>query len=300
MLKRLTKSLTAFANLRLLPQDMRVQVKQTRSLLSEASRTSRMMANAELDRLRTDEKLIDPKRLERFGCKGYSQNDEDGIIREIFRRIGTTDKRFVEFGTGNGLENNTLFLLCQEWSGLWIDGSDVDHAAQKDVFGWAITENRLNAVQSFLTVDNINTVIGDGGMKGEIDLLSVDIDGNDYHIWKAIDVVAPRVLVIEYNAYAPPPVRWVMKYDPSYVWDGESSYFNSSLQSLEDLGRTKGYTLVGCNLSGLNAFFVRSDLTADHFCEEATSENLYQPRRWWLDPCFQTEMIPYHRPFIQA
>ena len=77
-----------------------------------------MMANAELDRLRADEKLQDPKRLERFGAKGYSQNDEDGIIREIFKRIGTTNKRFVEFGTGNGLENNTVFLLCQDWSGL--------------------------------------------------------------------------------------------------------------------------------------------------------------------------------------
>jgi len=112
MLKRLTKSLTAFANLRLVPQDLRVQVKQTQQLLDNASRTARMMANAELDRLRADKKLQDPYRLERFGSKGYSQNDEDGIIREIFKRIGTTDKRFVEFGTGNGLENNTVFLLC--------------------------------------------------------------------------------------------------------------------------------------------------------------------------------------------
>ena len=299
MLNRFVKSLTAFANLRLVPQDLRVQVKQTQQLLNNTSLTARMMANAELDRLRADEKLQDPKRLERFGAKGYSQNDEDGIIREIFKRIGTTNKRFVEFGTGNGLENNTVFLLCQDWSGLWIDGSEVDHAAQNEVFAWAIKDKQLHAVQSFLTTENINRVIGDAGTKGEIDLLSIDIDGNDYHIWKAIDVVNPRVLVIEYNAYAPPPVRWIMKYDPNYVWDGKSSYFNSSLQSLEELGREKGYTLVGCNLSGLNAFFVRSDLTASHFCGETTAANLYQPRRWWLDQCFKTEMIPYHRPFVR-
>jgi hypothetical protein len=298
MLKRLTNSLIAFANLRLVSQDLRVHIKQTQQLLDKASRSTRLMANAEMDRLRADDKLMDPHRLERFGYKGYSQNDEDGIIQEIFRRIGTTDKRFVEFGTGNGLENNTVFLLCQDWCGLWIDGSDVDHAAQKDVFGWAVEEKRLNAIQSFLTVDNINQVIGDAGIKGDIDLLSIDIDGNDYHLWQAINVVTPRVLVIEYNAYAPPPVRWVMKYDPGYVWDGKSSYFGSSLQSLEDLGRNKGYTLVGCNLSGLNAFFVRSDLTSDYFCAEPTAVHLYQPRRWWLDPCFQTEMIPYHRPFV--
>jgi hypothetical protein len=168
MLKRLTKSLTAFANLRLVPQELRVQVKQTRQLLDHTSRTTRMMAIAELDRLRADEKLQDPKRLERFGFKGYSQNDEDGIIREIFKRISTTDKRFVEFGTGTGLENNTVFLLCQDWSGLWIDGSDVSHAAQKNVFAWAIEDVRLNAVHAFLTVENINNVISDSGIEGEM------------------------------------------------------------------------------------------------------------------------------------
>lgn len=250
----------------------------------------------ELDRLRSAAETS-TKRLEKHGFKGYSQNDEDGIIQEILNRIGTTDRRFVEFGTGDGLENNTHFLLCQGWSGVWIDGSATNCAAQKSVFEWAIRSEKLKSIQAFVTVDNINDVIRDAGVEGEIDLLSIDIDGNDYHIWKAINVVAPRVVVIEYNAYAPPPIQWIMEYDPNYVWDGKSAYFGASLQSLTALADLKRYTLVACNLSGLNAFFVRKDLASSHFVNP-TIENLYHPRRWWLDQCYKSEMIAYERPFV--
>ncbi len=257
-----------------------------------------MLASAERDRILTNEEIKNPLRLERFGYKGFSQNDEDGILQEIFSRIGTTDRCFIEFGTGDGRENNTVFLLCCGWSGLWIDGSERDHQSQRNYFSWAIKKGLLKSVCRFLSTSNINEVIREAGLAGSIDLLSIDVDGNDYHLWKAIDVVQPRVVVIEYNAYAPPPVEWVMAYDPEYAWDGKSYYFSASLKSLELLGKTKGYTLVGCNLSGLNAFFVRSDIAAEKFVGNSTAEYLFHPRRWWMDCMFTTGCIPFDRPGI--
>ncbi len=200
MLNRFIAAMRGFANLRLVPQQVRGIQDQTADLQRHSGLISRLLANAELDRLLSSEQFADGKRLERFGFKGYSQNDEDGIIQEIFRRIGTNDQRFVEFGTGNGLENNTAFLLCQGWSGLWLDGSPVDHDAQARNFGWAIKRNQLTSVKTFLTIENINSVIGEAGFRDELDLLSIDVDGNDYHLWKAIDIIQPRVVVIEYNA----------------------------------------------------------------------------------------------------
>jgi hypothetical protein len=133
----------------------------------------------------------------------------------------------------------------------------------------------LTAVNAFITVENINRLISeDGGISGEIDLLSVDIDGNDYWIWEKITCIKPRVVVIEYNAKFPPPCEWVMDYDPNHIWD-ESDKHGASLKSLELLGNRLGYSLVGTNMNGVNAFFVRKDLAKGLFAEPATAENLY-------------------------
>ena len=258
-----------------------------------------MLANAERDRLLALPELNDSLRLEGHGFKGYSQNDEDGIIQEIFRRIGTDKKTFVEFGTENGTQNNTVYLLHQGWKGLWLDGSQQHIDDQKRLFQWATENGQLTSVCSFLTLENINSVIGENGFQGDIDLLSIDIDGNDYHLWKAIDVVSPRVVVIEYNAYVPPPVEWIMPYQEDYVWDGISTYFNSSLASLAKLGISKGYSLVGCNITGLNAFFVRSDLVDGKFCADQDPRTLFHPRRYWLDSCFDVAAVPFDQPFIR-
>src|SRR4029079_7267506 len=102
----------------------------------------------------------------------------------------------------------------------------------------------------------------DAGARGPVDLLSIDVDGNDYHLFEALSVLEPRVVVIEYNGYAPPPVLWVMEYGADQTGAGPH-YFGASLKSLELLAKKKGYTLVGCNLVGLNAFFVKSELVGD-------------------------------------
>ena len=229
--------------------------------------------------LLTEKRLQNNKCLERYGFKVYSQNDEDGIIEEIFNRINTTNKIFVEFGVQNGLESNCHYLLHKDWRGLWIDGSKdyVNEIISR--FYPAISNKQLAVKCAFITKDNINQLIGEV-IQGEIDLLSIDIDGNDYHVWQAINVIKPRVVVIEYNAKFPPNHEWIMAYNEKHLWDGSDCH-GASLKSLELLGRKLGYQLVGTNLNGVNAFFVRQELVGNHFIQEATAEELYNPARWW-------------------
>ena len=144
MLRRLYSAFKATADLRLIPQNVRELNKQVDRIQHQLSMMNVKLGNMEKMHLIDSDKLTDPKRLEQFGFKGYSQNDEDGILQEIFNRIGTTSEQFVEFGTGNGLENNTVYLLCQEWRGLWIDGSKLNHQLQLENFGWAIETENLN------------------------------------------------------------------------------------------------------------------------------------------------------------
>jgi hypothetical protein len=243
-------------------------------------------AIAKIKRLLSE--ITDKKRLEHFGRQVYSQNEEDGIIAEIFRRIGATGKRFVEFGCGDGSENNTRLLLDQGWSGLWIDVSEsnVEKAIQSCCH--LISVRRLKILNEFITRENINDLISsDGHYRGEIDLLVIDIDGNDAHVWRAIDVVNPRVVCIEYNASCGPKRSWLMDYTPNfkYTYDGRNC-FGASIKLLEDLGRTKRYALVGCSLSGVNAFFVRDDLVADCFVR-GSAEEFFHPPRYRLKYAFR-------------
>jgi hypothetical protein len=249
------------------------------SLQSQITATIAITANcAEMELAK---RLKEPIRLEQYGYKVYSQNDEDGILSEIFKRIGTMNKKFIEFGVQNGLESIGHFLLHKGWQGLWLEGS-LNYCKQiYDNFKEPITNRQLNVVNAFINKNNINDLIAKkGGINGEIDLLSVDIDGNDYHIWKAIDCVNPRVVCIEYNAKFPPNFEWIMKYDENHIWDGISDKSGASLKSLEILGNELGYQLVGTNLNGVNAFFVRKELTKDLFVQPATAENLYNPPRY--------------------
>src|ERR1700753_2979191 len=130
-------------------------------------------------------RYADPKRLLRHGFKVYSQCDEDGIIQEIFRRIGTGSRTFVEFGVETGIECNTVKLLIEGWRGLWLDGSPANVAQIQTQFDAFVRDGRLRAIQSFITAENINSLIQQGGLSGDIDLLSIDIDRNDYWVWQA-------------------------------------------------------------------------------------------------------------------
>ncbi len=232
----------------------------------------------ELEAMQRLPKYADPLNLASFGRKVFSQNDEDGIIAEIFRRIGTTNRIFVEFGCGDGMENNTYALLFQDWTGLWIDGSPRNIRKIRDGLPQTIASGQLAVVESFITRDNIDKLIAAHIKTREIDLLSVDIDGNDYFVWDAINCIEPRVLVMEYNAKFAPPIRYCMAYDPEHGWD-YTDHGGVSLKFIEEKASAKGYALVGCSLSGANAFFVRKELAAGKFEEPFTAEKHYEPAR---------------------
>lgn len=220
--------------------------------------------------------------LESYGYKVYSQNDEDGIIEEIFNRIETTNKIFIEFGVQNGLESNCHYLLHKGWTGLWIDGDKDAVKEIKQLFKKPIDEKRLSVLNAYITKDNINSLIKEhGNISGEIDLLSIDIDGNDWWVWDAIQCISPRVVVIEYNAKFPPNFEWVMEYDEKHIWSGDDEQ-GASLKSLELLGSKRGYQLVGTNVNGVNAFFVKEYLAKELFVKPATAEKLYNPARWTM------------------
>ena len=240
----------------------------------------------------------DPLRLERFGSKVYSQYDEDGIIQEIFRRIGTTNKLFVEFGVETGIENNSLKLLLEGWRGLWIEGSESYAESIASRFSDLISSRKLLLTRSFVTAENINDLI-ETFATGEIDLLSIDIDGNDYHIFEALTVVQPRVVIIEYNAKFPPPISITQIYKKDFVWSG-TDYMGSSLEALVRLAKRRGYSLVGCNFPGINAFFVRDDLVDGKFQAPFTAENHYNVARYFLWQLYVSGHPPDWGPYLEV
>lgn len=223
----------------------------------------------------------EPSRLLRHERQVYSQNGEDGAIAEIFRRIGEGGRTFVEFGVDDGVVNNTAFLLAQGWKGFWLEAGSANAAAIRRRFAALLASGQLKLREAFVNAENIQALFRELGVPPEPDLLAIDIDTNDYWVWKAIDAFRPRVVVIEYNAIFPPDVGWVRAYDPHAVWD-DSSYQGASLKSLERLGAAKGYALVGCDLTGVNAFFVRTDLCGAHFHPDASAANHYEPARHFL------------------
>ncbi len=159
---------------------------------------------------------------------------------------------------------------------MWIEGSSSYVKEIHDRFRPVIKSGQLRVKNAFITRDNINELFTSENFTGEIDLLSIDIDGNDYYVWQAINVVKPRVVIIEYNGKFPPDLNWKQAYNSKHVWDG-SDWQGASLKAYELLGRELGYQPAGTNMSGINAFFVRQDLAEDKFITPAAAENLYTP-----------------------
>jgi hypothetical protein len=196
--------------------------------------------------------------LVKCSAKYFSQNDEDGILLEICRRMDLKGGVFVELGVGNGLENNSLILLMHGWRGVWLGG---------EALAFEVPENApLLFQQSWITRENCQELVAHGlAALGEsrVDMLSVDIDGNDLHVLEKLlqGGLAPDIVVVEYNGKFPPPVRWAIRYDAEHVWD-LSDYQGASLQSFADVLEKFGYRLIACNLTGSNAFFVGKAHTA--------------------------------------
>jgi len=238
--------------------------------------------------------------------KIYSQNGEDGIIEYIFSKIGTTNKFSVEFGVGNGFECNTVYLLeKKDWKGLMMDygadqqinwknvmkkawsnrNSSFSENIRKDIAFFKKIVGQTKRTQSFqldiknekVTAENIQNLFQKYNVPKNFDLLSIDIDYNDYWVWKAIVDYSPRVVVIEYNSSIPPSESRVITYDPEARWDG-TNYFGASLLALQHLGTSKGYSLVGCDNVGVNAFFCKNELVTDFKIDKI--DLLYKPPQY--------------------
>jgi hypothetical protein len=201
--------------------------------------------------------------LQRAEFKVFSQFGEDGIIQYLVHvtRISPAERRFVEFGVESYQESNTrLLVLKDNWTGLVIDGDRRNiRQIKNDRIYW---RHQLQASCAFIDAENINQLINAGGVVGDIGLLSIDIDGNDYWVWKSISGINPVLVVIEYNSVFGPDHAVSVPYDRAFRrGDAHFShlYWGCSIKALEALGRSKGYALVGSNSAGNNAFFVRRD-----------------------------------------
>jgi hypothetical protein len=191
---------------------------------------------------------------ERFSY--LSQNDEDGIVLALFKRIGTTDRRFVEIGCGmNGGNSGFLAQECG-WNGIMIDGRPA--AIEKVTVRF--TGHSVTPVLARVARDNINALLTEHGMTGEVDLLSIDVDGIDYWLWEAVTACLPRVVAIEYNWLFGPDRTVTIPYDSNFDLDtvGTSGYRGASLAAMSHLGAQKGYRLVATER--VNAFFLRNDI----------------------------------------
>ncbi|MBI1275525.1 hypothetical protein GC177_06100 [bacterium] len=220
------------------------------------------------------------KTINRYNCHVFSQNFEDAIISEIYSRIGEKERSFVEIGAGNGLENNTRYLLTLGWSGLWVEGSEANVEFIRKRFAREIEEGRLKVVQSFITKENIQEILDANGYGEYVDYFNIDINQNTSHVWRAVKTRC-RVACIEYNANFHPSVSYEVEYDPNKIWD-KTALYGGSLKSMELIGREKGLSLVGCDLRGINAFFVKNDEAKGRFVEPFDAETHYQPTRYTL------------------
>jgi hypothetical protein len=203
----------------------------------------------------------------------FSQWGEDGIIQFLLRHIEIDRKTFVEFGVGDYTEANTRFLLVNNnWTGLVMDSSaDNIESIRRSPLCWGYG---LKAAQSFITTDNINRLLEEHGMTGEIGLLSIDIDGNDYWIWRAIEAINPVIVITEYNHRFGNEAAVTIPYHESFERAKAQPliYFGASLKALCLLANRKGYAFVGCNSNGVNAFFVRRDKLPQALKELSPSE----------------------------
>lgn len=197
--------------------------------------------------------------------KVFSQWGDDGIIQWLVNNLEFPNKTFVEFGVENYRESNTRFLMMHNnWSGLVMDGSEpnVEQIINSEYF-W---KYNLSAKTVFIDTDNINNILSSSGLGKEVGILHVDIDGNDYWIWKEINVISPIVVILEYNSVFGIDRAITIPYDKAFYRTNahySNLYFGASLRALHQLSGEKCYSFIGCNSAGNNAYFVRKDKLND-------------------------------------
>jgi hypothetical protein len=218
----------------------------------------------------------------------YSATGEDGILLYIFSIIGSTNRKLVDIGAAGINGSNTVnLILNHNFSGLLIDGDEKSIRRARGFFEFQQANLGLTLLAKFLTAENINGLLLENGLEGEIDLLCIDIDGIDYWIWKAIDVVDPRVVVVEYQDILGPDRSCTVPYRQnfdlrSYPVNRETNnYCGASLRAFTKLANSRGYRLVGCNSTGWNAFFVKNGIGEDLLPEVS------------IESCFESDWNRY-------
>lgn len=219
-------------------------------------------------------KTMELENINEAEFKVYSQWGEDGIIQYLIDNLKIENKIFVEFGVQNYTESNTRFLLVNNnWCGLVIDGSkeNIEYIKKDDIY-WRYN---LKAECEFITAENINEIITRNGIKGKIGLLSVDIDGVDYWVWKAINCIEPDIVICEYNHRFGKEEAVTVPYKSNFIRSNEhysNIYYGASIKAFEVLAKEKGYKMVAVNNSGNNVFFVKKDLINDKIVSKNIDE----------------------------
>jgi len=203
--------------------------------------------------------------FDEVGFRCYSQLEEDGILLYIFSLIGVTNKIIVEICAEDGTEcNATNLILNHGWQGFMFDGDKQKVQRGQQFFmnkkDTCICPPKFN--HAWITAENVNEIIQNAGIKGDIDLLSIDIDGMDYWIWKAIECINPRVVVCETNNVIAADKAITVPYDPNFILK-KDEYHGASLAAMTKLSAQKGYRLVGTHRYGFNAFYIRNDIDED-------------------------------------
>ena len=198
------------------------------------------------------------------GFRVYSQNDEDGILLYLVSIAGSMGRTIVEMCVEDGVECNAANLIVNHgWRGLLFDGSAKNIERAKRFYGrhpdtWL---RPPQIVQSWITRENVNDLLIVHGIRGEVDILSIDLDGIDYWIWKRLDALNPRIVVIEYRQQWGSQASVTVPYSDTFDRGrGHPEYWGASLAALVKLGSERGYILVGCDRTKTNAFFMRSDV----------------------------------------
>jgi hypothetical protein len=235
--------------------------------------------------------------LSDVGFRNYSQSEEDGILLYLFSLISPINRKCVEICAGNGRECMTANLIVNYgWWGYLFDGMDANvqsamrlFANNKDTF-----LHPPKFTKAWITAENVNEHLAAAGVTGPVDLLSLDLDGMDCRVWKAIKAIDPRVVVCETHNVAPIGRAITVPYDPKFVCNSEN-YRGASLEAMCRLGKEKGYRLVGTHRFGFNGFFVKDGVGNDFFPEVAASSCLSDPfsekrRHDWVE----VASMPWH------
>jgi hypothetical protein len=233
--------------------------------IQEESDIQKMLAGSILSKMNSSKKEEFISNIQLAEFKVFSQWGDDGIIDFLVDYLEINNKTFIEFGVENYREANTRFLLLQRnWKGLIFDGSEknIEYVKNDEIY-WKYD---LTAHSAFITKDNINQLISEKEFGGEIGLLHIDIDGNDYWVWDAINTIDPIIVIVEYNSVFGPNNAWTIPYHEDFSrakYHYSNLYFGTSLLSLCDLAAKKNYIFIGCNSNGNNAYFIKKEKKKD-------------------------------------